>query len=44
MPLDEEGFGLLPVVQVALQALEQFDCGKAHLNRPLKYRSSPDAG
>lgn len=32
MPLAEDGFGLLPVVEVSPEALVSFDCGKPHLN------------
>lgn len=32
MPLAEEGYGLLPVVEVSPEALAGFDCGKPHLN------------
>lgn len=33
MPLRDEGYGLVPVVEVAPLLLERFDCGKEHLNR-----------
>lgn len=33
MSLRDEGYGLLPVVEVAPALLAQFDCGKDHLNR-----------
>jgi len=32
MPLAEDGYGLLPVVEVPPEALAGFDCGKPHLN------------
>lgn len=32
MPLAEEGYGLLPIVEVFPEALTGFDCGKPHLN------------
>lgn len=32
MPLADEGYGLLPVVEVSPEALAGFDCGKPHLN------------
>jgi GNAT superfamily N-acetyltransferase len=33
MPLAEDGYGLLPVVEVSPEALAGFDCGKPHLNQ-----------
>lgn len=32
MPLAEDGYGLLPVVEVSPEALAGFDRGKPHLN------------
>lgn len=32
MPLAEDGYGLLPVIQVSTGSLTGFDCGKPHLN------------
>lgn len=32
MPLPEDGFGLLPVVQVPVHLLDAFRCGKPHLD------------
>lgn len=40
MPLAQDGFGLLPVVEVGAAALSGFDCGKAHLNEFLVSSSS----
>jgi ribosomal protein S18 acetylase RimI-like enzyme len=39
MSLAQEGYGLLPVVEVSLEALAGFDCGKQHLNEFLRNAS-----